>query len=81
MPLPIEASEIAEGDWTEVAGTVRTVKENRDKAGNLQSLDFTFWNGKVEYGVDPNAIFIVEQGGLNDRPPSSTIRPGLISDV
>ena len=78
MPVPIPASEIAAGDWTESYGTIRTVTEHRDnKTNELRSVDLVFWNGRTEIGVNPEAIFIVEQGGLTDRPPTSTVRPGL----
>lgn len=81
MALPVEAKDIAAGDWTESWGTIRTVVENRDKKTNeLQSLNFTFWNGREEIGIDPCAIFMVVQGGLNDRQPTSTIREGFADD-
>lgn len=78
MSVPIPASEIAAGDYAETFGTVKIVKEHRHPKTNvLHSIDLTFWNGRVEIGVEPDSMFIITQGGLLDRDPSSTFRPGL----
>lgn len=81
MPVPIPASEIAVGDYSPELGTVRTVVEHRDRKTNeLLGVDLTFWNGRSEIMVEPHAIFFIEQGGLTDRVPNQSVRPGLSDD-
>jgi hypothetical protein len=81
MPLPIPASEIAEGDWSPVYGTVRKITEHRiAKTNELVTLDFEFWNGDTQDGVSPDREFDIVAGGLTDHGPIGSIREGLKTD-
>lgn len=82
MPLPIPVSEIAVNDWSPVYGTVRSIKDHFKPGPTpvLTSRDITWYNGEVSAGLDPTDELDLVQGGLNDRVPTSSVRPGLAAD-
>lgn len=81
MTVSIPASEIAEGDYSPVYGTVKKVKENRDRKTNaLKSIDFTFYNGTLQFGTEPDKQYDILQGGLRDNVAETTVRAGLDTD-
>ena len=84
MPMPVEASDVAVGDWSPNYGTVTEIKENKNTGGDILSYNFKFFNGYELSNVDPEFVFIIEQGGAeivhNGMPDPSQIRPGLAAD-
>lgn len=84
MSMPIEAREIAVGDWSPNYGTVTEIKENKNAAGDILGYNFTFFNGQKLTNVDPALQMNIEQDGSdfihNGMPDKSQIRPGLATD-
>ena len=81
MAVTIQAREIAAGDYSLDYGTVEKITEHRDrKTSDLISVDLFFWNGQMQVRVDPNSEFSIIQGGLTDRTPNQSVRPGLGTD-
>lgn len=84
MSIPIEAREVAVGDWSPSYGTVTEVKEITNKAGVVVGYNFTFFNGNKLTNVDPTLQLEILTGGSdiihNGMPSSSQIRPGLKED-
>lgn len=80
MSVPVEASDIAKGDFSPVYGTVTKVVEHRDRQTNeVITLDIYFFNGDVQMGVDPASQFDLIQG-WNGGNPEGSIRSGLATD-
>ena len=84
MPMPVEASDVAVGDWSPNYGTVIEVTENKNLGGDILSYNFKFFNDYELTNVAPDFVFVIEQGGAdivhNGMPDSSQIRPGLKAD-
>jgi hypothetical protein len=76
MALPILAADLAEGDYSETLGTIKTLVQHTDKNGVITGIDLTFENGRSEYNINPEAVYLVVQGfgRLVDTP---TVREGL----
>lgn len=84
MAMPIEAREVAVGDWSPNYGTVTEVKENKNSGGEILSYNFKFFNGGTLTNVKPDFQLVIEQSGAdivhNGMPDQPQIRPGLKAD-
>jgi hypothetical protein len=84
MAMPVEAREIAVGDWSPNYGTVTEIKENKNITGDILGYNFTFFNGQKLTNVAPDLQISIEQGGADiihdGMPDKSQIRPGLAAD-
>lgn len=84
MPMPIEAKDIAVGDWSPNYGTVTVVKEHKDRDGNILGYSFDFFNGSKLTNVKPEFQIDIEQDGARiiheGMPNAAAIRPGLGAD-
>jgi hypothetical protein len=82
MPMPIEAKEVAVGDWSPNYGTVSHVSPHLYR-GNITTITIEFFNGK-SIQVKPEEQLDILQAGSdiihNGMPQKSGIRPGLGSD-
>lgn len=85
MPMPIEAKEIAVGDWSPNYGTVVAIKENKNLLNQIVGYNIKFFRDDYEMtNVKPEAILMILQGGSdivhNGMPDKTQIRPGLKGD-
>lgn len=84
MTMPIEASEVAVGDWSPTYGSITAIKENKNAAGDILGYNLTFFNGHTLTNVAPTYQLVIEQDGAdfihNGMPDKSQIRPGLAAD-
>ena len=84
MSMPIEAKEVAVGDWSPNYGSVVEVKENKNSSGEILSYSFKFFNGYEITNVKPDYQMVIEQGGSaivhTDPLNKNQIRPGLDAD-
>lgn len=82
MPMPIEAKEVAVGDWSPNYGTVMKVSPHEVR-GEVANITLEFFNGH-SIMVKPDEQIEIEQGGAdiihNGMPDKSQIRPGLGAD-
>lgn len=81
VPLPIEAQDLAVGDYDPMYGTIKKIESTiNPKTKVVESVDLYFWNGKALTGVEPDRLFYAVQGGLTDHGPEGSIREGLAAD-
>jgi len=82
MAMPIEASEVAVGDWSPNYGTVMKVSP-REVNGKVSTIAIEFFSG-YSIMVKPDEQLEILQGGAdvihNGMPDKSQIRPGLAAD-
>lgn len=82
MPMPIEAKEVAVGDWSPNYGTVTKVTPHEYR-GAISTITIEFFNGKSIMAKPDEQIFLVQNGSdiIHDgMPDKSQIRPGLAAD-
>ncbi len=84
MSMPVEAKEVAVGDWSPNYGTVTEIVEHKNTAGEILSYSFKFFNGSILTNVKPDYQLVIDQDGANivhnGMPDPSQIRPGLKAD-
>ena len=82
MAMPMDAKDVAVGDWSPNYGTVVEVKATVYQ-GKVTSIFFQFFNGAT-LTVAPDYQIVIEQDGANiihnGMPDASEIRPGLKAD-
>jgi len=84
MSLPVEAKNIAVGDWSSNYGTVVGIIVHKKNKDEIIGYDFEFFNGSKLTNVAPDYQLNIVQDGSdivhNGMPDPSQIRPGLEAD-
>ena len=82
MSMPVEAKDIAVGDWSPAYGTVTKVTPHENQ-GKVTTITIEFFDGKSIMCKPDQQEEIVQDGSQlihNGMPDPSEIRPGLKED-